>query len=762
MKRPSTGVRASRPPFGAASTGPRSRFHRLRWLLALLVPVLLFLAIPVPTKALSVGRVPSIRLLDRHGFLLREVLSSEQGTAAWSPLDQISPDVIEATLVAEDRRFWSHPGIDPIGLGRAVVQNLRNHAIVSGASTVAMQLIANAYGREHRGLGFKLWEGVAALRLMSVASHREVLERYLNTIPYGHQAFGIEAAARTYFDRPASRLSLAQAAYLAAIPCSPSLYDPLGHPDAVKDRERWILEEMRRLGKASPERVAAALAEDVRIDLGGDRFLAPHFCDLAREKLEGRSGEVRTTLDATLQRDLEAMLRTHLIPLRDRGATNGAIVVLDNETGDILAMVGSVDFASAQFNGATALRQPGSTLKPFTYGLALQNGMTASTLIPDLPARYRTGTVEYTPMNYDGTFHGPVRMRTALACSYNAAAVKVLSEIGPEALLDVLHRAGFDSLDKPASHYGLGLTLGGGEVTLLELAGGFRSLARGGTWSPQRIFLDAPQRSSRTVFSPRVCAILTDILSDPDARTPAFGAHSVLNMPFPCAAKTGTSRDFRDNWTVGYTTRYTVAIWVGDFGARPMQQVSGVTGAGRLFRSVMLHLHDGNPPKDFPVPGGLVRLSVCPDSGDLPGPCCSSHVSELFIAAYVPTQTCRVHRMMDGRRATVYPAQYADWMHEVGLPLPSQAVPDGHPGIISPQEGDAFRLDPVLHADYQTLRLNVVPPSGAVSVDWYVDGRLLEVAGPPFAAHWRLARGTHTIEARTAPWRSAPVHVSVF
>jgi len=329
---------------------------------------------------------------------------------------------------------------------------------------------------------------------------------------------------------------------------------------------------------------------------------------------------------------------------------------MDNKSGEILCLVGSANFFdsyhSGQVSAVTSLRQPGSALKPFTYALALEQGMTSATLILDTEIRIQGKEVDYVPRNYDGKFHGPTRLREALACSYNVSAIRVLENIGVESLLHRLKKLGFETLDKGADYYGLGLTLGGGEVTLLELARAYGALARSGVLKKERVFLEAkdiqgrtksfPKGSSRRVFSPEVSYIITNILQDRDARIPAFGEGSCLSLPFPCAVKTGTSANFRDNWAIGYTPHHTVGVWVGNFDGRPMQSVSGVSGAGPLFRDIILLLERREKRRnfDFTIPTGLMEVYVCPQSGMLVGSFCPGKIKEIFIKGTEPKDVC--------------------------------------------------------------------------------------------------------------------------
>ncbi|MFQ6066287.1 MAG: penicillin-binding protein 1C [bacterium] len=617
------------------------------------------LYIPFPRKQLEPASVVSLRILDRRGNLLREVLSDEEGRSEWVSLSEISPHVILATLAAEDSRFYEHSGIDLRAIARAIVQNIRARKAVSGGSTLTQQLVKNIY-HFPRSWFWKIIEIWYALRLEISGSKDEILTQYLNRIPYGNQTFGINAASSLYFDKPPSHLSLAEAAFLAGLPRGPSLYNPYRHELRAKERQREVLRRMLHKGMITQQDYRRALKEPLNLTPPEKAFRAPHFCDLVLAKISPRERQnissVRTTLDFELQKDVEVLLRNYVQSLRKWEVSNAAAVIMDNRSGEVLSLVGSADFFDSyhggQVSGATSLRQPGSALKPFTYGVALEQGMTPATLILDTKIRIRGKGIDYVPRNYDGKYHGLVRLREALACSYNVSAIRVLERIGVESLLHRLKKLGFDSLNKGVDYYGLGLTLGGGEVTLLELARAYATLARGGIFKKEKIFLEIKdlqgkaksllEDSSNRVFSPQVSYIITDILADRDARIPAFGEGSVLNLSFPCAVKTGTSGNFRDNWAIGYVPHYTVAVWVGNFDGSPMQSVSGVSGAGPLFRDIMLLLEkrEKRTNSNFTIPQGLMEVYVCPKSGMLVGSFCPGKIKEIFVKGTEPKEVC--------------------------------------------------------------------------------------------------------------------------
>ncbi|MBI5474169.1 MAG: penicillin-binding protein 1C [Ignavibacteriae bacterium] len=739
----------------------------------------LSLFLPLDDARFTPSNVTSLRILDRNGIVLREVLSEQDGRGRWCALAELSPDVIDAFIAAEDSRFYSHPGVDPIALTRATLQNVRAGRIISGGSTITMQLIRNLYPSS-RTVAAKLRESWYALRLERMMSKEDILQQYLNRAPFGNQLHGIDAAARGYFGKPALQLSLAEAALLAAIPNSPARNDPYKHRARLRERQLYVLARMKDEGYISEEERERAEHEPLVIVPRTAQFKAPHFTTMILQQLtpaqKSSLAEVRTTLNYPTQKSVELLVEAHVARLKKFNITNAAAVVIDNRGHSLVSLVGSKDFfdtiSQGQVNGALALRQPGSTLKPFTYGLALESGMTASDLLADIPWQM----ADFLPENYDKKFHGPVRLRVALACSYNVPAVRTLEQFGAEALLTKLHDAGFASLIKSSAYYGVGLTLGDGEVTLLELANAYSALANSGAYFPVKT-IDNPtlvaqdsarvdaSSTPRQVFSPQVAYILSDILSDAQARAPAFGVNSSLALPFPCAAKTGTSKDYKDNWTVGFTPEYTVGVWVGNFDATPMRLVSGITGAAPLFRDIMLMLHQNTgASSEFIRAEGIVTERVCPRSGMLVGKDCPGELQELFVQGTEPSHTCTVHRKfrIDTRngllasRTTprefvvektyeIFPPIFDSWADKEGIARPpvqlsaSAAQHERLLAIHSPMSGDVFKIDPILRPEYQTIVVESEVATSIEDVRLWINGREEAALAPPFRYHLALA-----------------------
>ena len=451
-----------------------------------------FIAWPLPRALTAPIAQPALTLTDRDGVVLRTTRAADGSRARWMPIADIDAKLIAAFVAMEDRRFFSHGAIDWRAVARASWHNARARRVVSGASTIAMQT-ARLLHPTPRTIPGKIVQTLWALRLGAHLSRQEMLEQYLNRIELGQGAVGVESGAALYFGTSAREMSVGQAAMLAGLAHAPSADNPLVSPRRARARRALALARMRGAGVATDTDVALAMQEPVLAAVASRSFLAPHFTTHFLATLgdtlspRARSSDFRTSLDYTLQRDVELEVRRTVLDLRERGVEQAAAVVLDNRTGEVLAWVGSPDFfadTSGQTDMVISPRQPGSALKPFLYGLAFDRGFTPASILADIPRTYQTSTGPYHPRNYDRRYHGPVRARDALASSYNIPAVELAQQLGAGSLLQTLHLAGFASLHESADYYGLGLSLGNGDVSLLELANGYRALANRGVWHP--------------------------------------------------------------------------------------------------------------------------------------------------------------------------------------------------------------------------------------------------------------------------------------
>lgn len=737
------------------------RWRRLVWragvaVLAVTSAVAAWIALPLPRSLLDRPAAPTLRLLDRSGAALRTTRTGQGALQQWIPLSEMDPSLLVAFVAAEDRRFYGHPGVDAKALGRALLANGRAGSVVSGASTITMQL-ARLLRSVPRSLPGKVAQALWALRLDAHLSKQVILEQYLNRVPLGQGAIGVEEAAALYFGTSARDLSTGQAALLAGLAGAPSRDNPLVSRARAEARRATVLTRMRRAGSVSTAEEEQARLEPPVIAAARGAFVAPHYTTALLSRLERLgivpAGAVRTQLDLPLQEALEAEVRHTVQTMRTQGVKHAAAVVLDNSTGGILAWVGSPDFfepKTGQVDMVISPRQPGSALKPFLYGLAFDRGYTPASVLPDIATVYQTGTGPYAPRNYDRRFHGPVRAREALGSSFNLPAVELANRLGPAELLLTLQRAGFSSLDRDATHYGLGLALGNGDVTLLELANGYRAVAGGGVWKPVRWLEDeAPAVEARRVMSEGSAALVLDILADPVARIPGFGPVTPLEFPFPAAAKTGTSRHFTDNWAVAVTGGFTVAVWVGNFDGRPMEGVSGVAGAGPLLHRATLLTARRHAPGVLPTLDrlGARLVAVCRLSGMKAGAYCPVS-TEWFLPGHSAGDSCDWH----GPKGLSLPARYADWAQQarvVSLGVTGEQSPARAPGdtasarfrITSPVAGDVYRFVPGVDPRYATIGLRAVGAPNAARVRWFVDGRA--VAGGRLA----LVPGKHRVRA---------------
>ena len=750
---------------------PRQRIRRLLKLAAAVVtPIVLVIAgyvmWPLPDE-LSSKTVSGIRIEDRHGLVLRTTRAEDGNLQRWTSLDVLDPDVIAAFVAVEDHRFFEHHGVDLRAIARAARDNLRGGRVLAGASTITMQLARIHYGTPRSWAG-KLVQVLQAWRLEWQLDKPTILEQYLNRVPLGQGAIGVPAAASLYFNKSASDLSLGEAALLAGLARAPSSNNPIVSADRAAGRRRVGLLRLGAIGYAGPGERSQAQLEPVLSKRRSPPFVAPHFTSRILSGSVDSSDQNlwRTSLDLVLQQAVEAEARHTVERLGGLGARHAAAVVLDNRNGEILAWVGSPDFwadTAGQVDMVVSPRQPGSALKPFLYGLAFDRGYTAASILPDIAQTYATSIGPYRPRNYDRRFHGPVRAREALASSYNVPAVELTERLRAPALLRTLRDAGFESLDHSPGYYGLGLALGNGDVTLIELANGYRALANGGIWTPYTWRLQESQpgpAQSRRVMSESSAALVLDILSDPVARIPGFGLTTPFDFPFPVAAKTGTSRHFTDNWAVGTTGNFTVAVWVGDFSGRPMDRVSGITGAGPLLHRIVMLTAQRYAPGSLPTPGetGSVAVTICALSGERAGPDCP-HQVEWFTRGTEPTGTCHWHR--NGN--VVLPAVYQEWAEQVGIPrqkaLVAQAEAADSTGgafrITSPSAGDRYSVPPGVDRRYATIALRTAGGKDPGRIRWAVNGT------PVNAVRWPLQPGRFTVTATATTGEADSVQIEV-
>ncbi|MFN2226299.1 MAG: penicillin-binding protein, partial [Anaerolineae bacterium] len=690
------------------------------------------------------------------------------------PLEQIPEDIRNATIALEDKTFYSNIGIDPMGIARAFLLNLQGDS-VQGGSSITVQLVKNILIPEEEryqiSYARKIKEAILALEISRQYSKDQILEWYLNTNYYGNWAIGVEAAAQVYFGKHAQELTLAECAMLAPIVQYPAM-NPIDNPDEAKKRQGIALDRLVEEGYVTRTVAEAAFAEPLQVHtsmLKRYDLVAPHFAVYVRKQLEDmyspevlyRGGlKVYTTVDLEIQRVAEEEARAHIAKLQEEkyDVSNAAVVTMRTRTGEILAMVGSLDYWNEEIDGnvnvAVAPRQPGSSFKPFSYLTAFHQGHTAAEMVMDVHSCFDDyPNPPYCPEDYDRKYLGPRSFRTALAQSRNIPAVKVLDMVGVGNVIRTAHAMGINTLNQDLDYYGLSLTLGGGEVWLLDLTYAYGVLANGGVMMGQPAKLARPgyrqldpvsilriedskgdtlfeytQPEARKVtladgqeLTPQEAFLLTNVLADNNARAPVFGSNSALRLSRPAAAKTGTTTDWRDTWTVGYTPQIVTGVWVGNNDNIPMEGLSSSHGAGPIWHNVMERIYDeghaqrilGDVIDKFSRPPGMTTVEVCAISGLLPNEHCPNRVNALFIEGTEPTEYCNVHRVervnrQTGKLATactppelveervyeVYPPEAADWVRQQGIAQPPTQRDEIYG--CSPEGGEVVLLEPTL------------------------------------------------------------------
>lgn len=749
-------------------------------------------------------------LFDRDGRPLRAFLGTDEQWRVPVELDEVSPWLVKAIIAVEDKRFRAHRGVDPLAAARAARANATGRRIVSGASTLTMQVVGLSASRE-RTVARKLRQAFRALQAERVLSKDRILELYLTYAPYGGNVCGVEAAARRYFNKPASDLNLAEASLLAGVPQSPARFRPDRAPDAALRRRDTVLARMLADGVITRAEHDRARAVRPAVGSFDAPVLAPHFTDLVHAA-HPRMTRVRTTLDPAVQAEAERLLRRRVAASAHAGLTNGAVVVIENATGDILAMVGSVSYGAAsiqgQVNGATSPRSPGSALKPLVYALAFEHGVILpDTILPDVPVSY----AGYRPENFDHSWQGLVRADRAMAWSLNIPAIDLLQMTGLSRAVRFMRDAGLATLNRPPGEYGLSLALGTCAVTLLDLTNAYAMLARGGRYLPPRMVLegrriagpaaDAPSTAAlayagratpRTLLGPQACHMVARALADPTLRPPEEISLELLGLE-GVAWKTGTSSGFRDAWTIACTATHTVGVWLGNFDGRPSPGVTGARAAApaALGLARWLQKNRGRTDPLWPRrPDGLADAAVCTLTGRPAHADCPTTRATVRIADAPVPASCGVHRRMlvdtetggvlcprcmAGRTAeqrvfAVWPPRVSQWFRDQRV---EENAPPRHyagcetargmaaPRIVSPADGDSFMLLPGRDAAAQKIALRAVAPAASTRLYWFLNGTLLESAAPGDTVFLEPRPGRHRLRCADDLGRAHEIAFSV-
>ncbi len=678
---------------------------------------------------------PAARILTftaRDGMPLNRTHRARFNYSATLPLWRIPPLVKKAFIASEDKRYWHHGGVDWRARFAATWTNIRAGNAVRGASTIGEQAARILEPRPRTYWGH--WTaGFDAGRLLDRFGHAEVLQFYLNQVPYGADRRGVLPAARYYFGRDLAALSPAEMLALAVLVRSPVHYDPRSHPKALRraiDALAARMKSEQAIGVATYRAILASPVTPGKPELAVE---AGPFVAYARRRaqvLGFRGLNLHTTLDSALEVFVQKALRARLTALTGRGVRNAAALVVDNASGEILAWAVAPAGKAYALDPVLLPRQPGSALKPFVYALAMERlGWQATTVIEDSPLAEKIGTGVHRYRNYSGHFYGPVSLRYALANSLNIPAVKTAQAVGVANILKFLHRLGFATFDKPATYYGPAIAIGDGPVRLFDMVQAYATLARHGKFLPLRALLKAPKPPARPVIAPTVASLVANILSDSRARATEFGAASVLDLPEPTAVKTGTSSDYRDAWTLGFDNRYTVGVWMGRLDGGRMRRLTGSLGPAFVLRQIFDYLRrNGNYPGLWRSPR-LVRVHACEWIG---GPACIPRLD---------------WRLPDGTGTP---------------PINRQGL-----AIVRPLPGETLALDPRLAASEQRYRFQIAVGADRVTkVSWILDGKPLATTRKS-VEDWPMAPGRHGLSAlvwlagRNKPARLGPVHFRV-
>jgi penicillin-binding protein 1C len=766
-------------------------FLRERYLLApiaiMLTPVLLFLFLnllfPLPMDKLN--RESSVAVYSENGELLNIFLTSDDKWRTWTDLDDIPKFVQNAIVKYEDKWFYYHPGVNPFALFRAMYTNIRERRTVSGASTLTMQ-VARMIEPKDRTAVSKLIEIFRASQLEMRFSKTRILEYYFNLAPYGGNIEGIGSASYFYFGKSPSVLSKSDALTLVGLPNSPSRLRPDRYPKAAMKHRNKVAGIL--LGKKSltDSEYTEILKDPVPQSRTTPPNLAPHFTRFVREQ-NSSSSNITSTLNLEMQKICEHALEEQLSSLRYDGITNGAVVVIDNKTRKIKAMVGSADFFnnnhSGQVNGATAPRSPGSALKPFAYAIALDEGLISpKMMLSDVPIKYS----DYSPSNYDSKFRGGVHADYALKHSLNVPAVNLHAQLKSK-FLSFLKQGGITTLDKPWEYYGLPLVLGAGEVNLVELTNLYASFATSGFYEPYRVQKSDEKRKSERILSDATCFIMTDILSDitrPDL--PNCWEFSI-NMP-KVAWKTGTSYGHRDAWSVGYNPEFTIGVWIGNFDGREAERLVGAEAAAPLLFGIFNSIADGS--KWFDQPDSVGTRMVCSVDGLLPSEYTPQTIEENYIKGVSPVQRSRMHQLIAVDKKTglrlkraytlkrdyeekileIWPADIASWRQRNGYPV--DAIPEYlsdddigaqnvKPIIVSPQGDSPFYLRDDAPVEHQKILLEASVSNTVNRIYWFIDGSLYAECIPGEKQFFFPTRGSHEISCVDDEGNSSKVKIQI-
>lgn len=706
----------------------------------------------------------SFKIKDRHGRLIRH--HQDEGAYNIVRLKDLSPTLVELIVKSEDKRFYQHQGIDFIATSRALYQNIIGLRKVSGASTITQQVARLAFKYERTWVN-KVLVMLTALKLEFYYTKGELLEFYVNFIPYTYKINGVVQGANYYFGRELSELSPAELATLVILIRGPSRYVSTQNQDHLIKLRNSLLDQIN-LKKDVLELSKKESWYFVKLR---HQARSPHFARALLKKHKIKAGVVKSTLDLALQEEIQKILNEKMKKLKKLGVNSASILVLDNKDGGILSYIGNHDFFSedgGEFDGIQIPRQPGSTMKAFTYALALESqNYSLGSVLPDTQMYFKAGLGIYKPRNYSMKFTGPRTLREALANSLNIPALYLADDLGVNRLFEFMQSFGL-TFPKDADHYGVGLTLGNSEVSLMELTSAYMAFARKGNFITPRFLMNEKIIENKTLMSAQTSELITNVLNDNYARRGSFGRQSALDTKVPSAAKTGTSTLYRDNWVIGYTPRFTVGVWVGNMNQKEMRNVSGISGAGPIYQEVVNITSQYYHSPSFQL-RPLKRAQICSQSGMKAHEYCARSYTESFRTGEAPTQKCTFHSLVsvrdcheagDNERVSILqlPSIYSEWhkegVHEQvkdicsneGFNIQLVSVNKEKFQILSPPTGAIYAVDPNIPTRLQKLHINTTTPTHTKEIRWFLNGKKVETTFLGEEFYWKLKKGNHKLK----------------
>ena len=748
-----------------------------------------FIDTPFEQNELKISETRAIDIYDRNNILLSRLYPKQGGKYIEAEYDHFPKNLIEATISAEDKNFFTHNGVDFYALIRAFYSNLRAGKTVSGGSTITQQLAKMLNGNKERSYKNKFKEAVYALRLEKHLSKEDIITLYLNKIFFGNNSYGVASASQTYFKKDISSINLSEAIILASIIKSGTKFNPYKKAENLNFRRQYVAKRMNENGFLSDDDYLALNSENTKIyKVNKNIFNSPHFSMYINKNIKNMNMKeiikVNTTLDYKLEKEVFKIIKNTTSHLTKYNVKNISCVVLDAKTSEILTMIGSFDYYDAEdngaINGATALRQPGSTLKPFLYAYIFDKGETPASVIGDVKTYINSPGGYYIPDNFDKKFRGPVTVRDALANSLNVPAVRWLYNYRISEFQNILLKSGLSSIDKSPDYYGYSIALGSAEVRLIDLASAYSIFTQKGYFLDNSSIksieksdgeiIALAKKKKRKVISEESAYQINNILSDKRARLQGFPSMRGVVYPFSIAIKTGTSKGYRDAWGVGYTKDYIVAIWLGDFKGDEMMGVTGGSGVVPIIYDIFSLLNKSQKETDWQKPKTIISRDICIISGKLKSEFCNETREEIFNMKNVIDDYCNIHRLyiktnidntVEEKVFMKLPKEYDLWAAERQIEMPDNNWTDTtflnnqtmskntRLLMIEPKNGEIYKIDKDMPLKYQNINIKVDIPFNSVDAFVYCNGEIIGDINSikENNIRWQLKKGDHSFYA---------------